>query len=100
MKIFLSSLMLGLGNSFVTEIKEKIFSDLKKFTFMFQWLIGLCTCCFLCLYQPFMQLWVGGKYLLEFGTVICLCVYFYIFSRIVKVYFFYICCRGDYLLFV
>lgn len=76
----LQSMTAGLGNSFIIESKEKNYKDLKKFTFMFCWLIGFCTCCFLCLYQPFMKLWVGEKMMLNFFAVICFCIYFYTYE--------------------
>jgi hypothetical protein len=76
----LQSMTAGLGNSFVTESKEKNYRDFEKFTFMFCWLIGFCTCCFLCIYQPFMKIWVGEEMMLEFPAVICFCIYFYIYE--------------------
>ena len=38
----------------------------------------MCLCCFLNLYQPFMELWVGKDLMLSMGAVVCFCVYFYI----------------------
>lgn len=87
-EIIINSMMAGLGNSFITETKEKNFLDFKKFTFMFCWLTGLCACCFLCLYQPFMEIWVGKELMLEFGAVICFSVYFFVYeiNRLLNVY--------------
>lgn len=68
----------GIGNSLVVESKEKNYNDLNKFTFLVSWIGFFCGCCLLCLYQPFMQLWVGESYMLEFGCVVCFSVYFYI----------------------
>lgn len=78
----------GIGNSLVVESQEKNYNDLSKFTFMTSWIGCFCTCCLLCLYQPFMELWVGKEYLLSFGCVICLCVYFYtrIINQVLVVY--------------
>lgn len=87
-EIIITSIMAGLGNSFITDTKEKVYTDLKKFTFMYQWLIGICSCCLLCLYQPFMHIWVGEKLMLSFPAVICFSVYFYVyeFNRLLNVY--------------
>lgn len=74
------SVLAGVGNSFVTETKEKNYNDFKKFTFMYLWLIAICTCCFLNLYQPFMMLWVGKDNMLTFQAVIMMCIYFYVFE--------------------
>lgn len=70
----------GIGNSVITETKEKNFNDLKKFTFLIAWLAGFCTCCMLCLYQPFMKIWVGDNLMLGYSAVICLCTYYFIYE--------------------
>ncbi len=76
--ILFTSVKAGLGNSIILDSREKLFSDFKKFMMIVVWIAGLCSACFLCLYQPFMELWVGEEYLLEFGVVICLVVYFFV----------------------
>ena len=43
------------------------------------WIGTICICCFTCLYQPFMKIWVGEKYLLDMKMVILLCIYFYLY---------------------
>ncbi len=68
----------GIGNSIVTETKEKNFNDLNKFTFIICWIAGFCSVCLLCLYQPFMELWVGKDLMFSFSAVICFVVYFFI----------------------
>lgn len=70
----------GIGNSVIVESKEKNFNDLKKFTFLIAWIAGVCTCCFLCLYQPFMEIWVGKDLMLDFGAVVCFCIYYFIYE--------------------
>jgi len=87
-EIIFSAIMAGLGNSFVTETSEKNYKDLQKFTFLFLWLAGVCACCLLGMYQPFMQIWVGPELMLDFGAVICFAVYFYCYSldRLLNVY--------------
>lgn len=73
-----SSSLAGIGNSLVTESEEKNYCDLRKFTFLLSWLSAFCICCFACLYQPFMTLWVGKDNLLPYGMVLILCAYFII----------------------
>jgi len=87
-EILVSSIRAGLGNSFVVETKEKNYNDLQKFSFMFAWIIGVCSCCFLGLYQPFMEIWVGKELMLGFTEVVCFAVYFYEYSlyRLLNVY--------------
>ena len=73
-----SGMTAGLGNSLVVESGEKNLQDLRKFLFVNSWLVGWCSICLLCLYQPFMMLWLGEEYLLSFPMVILFAVYFYI----------------------
>ena len=68
----------GIGNSIVVESREKNYRDLRSFTFLVAWLGGFCTCCLLCLYQPFMKVWVGEDLMLGFGAVACFCIYFFV----------------------
>lgn len=70
----------GIGNSVIVESEEKNFADLKKFTFLIAWIAGFCTCCFLCLYQPFMRIWVGKDLMLRFSAVVCFCIYYFIYE--------------------
>lgn len=56
----------GIGNSIIVETKEKNFADLRKFTLIITWIAGFCAICLLCLYQPFMEIWVGSELKLNF----------------------------------
>ena len=87
-EMMIGSVTAGLGNSFVTESREKNYRDLLKFTFIFLWMTGLCVCCFLALYQPFMEIWMGPELMLPFGLVICFAVYFYVYTlnRLLSIY--------------
>ena len=76
--IIFQSCTAGIGNSVIVETKEKNFNDLKKFTFLIAWIAGFCTCCLLCLYQPFMEIWVGKDLMLGFSAVICFCIYYFV----------------------
>lgn len=78
--VVFNSCTAGIGNSLITETCEKNFNDFKKFTFIISWIAGVCSCCFLNLYQPFMEIWVGKNLLLEFSAVICFCVYYYVYE--------------------
>lgn len=76
--IVFSSVTAGIGNSLIVETKEKNLMDLNVFTFIICWIAGICACCFLNLYQPFMELWVGNDLMLGFPMVICFVIYFYV----------------------
>ena len=76
--VVFSACTAGIGNSIVVETKEKNYKDLSKFTFIICWGTGFCSVCLLCLYQPFMELWVGKDLMLSFSAVICFVVYFFV----------------------
>ena len=86
--VILSSCTAGIGNSLVLETKEKNYADLKKITFIISWIAGFCTVALLCLYQPFMEIWIGKDLILDFKVVICFCIYFFvlIINRILNLY--------------
>ena len=79
--IIFNSCIAGIGNSIIVETKEKNFNDLNKFTFIISWIGGFCTTCFLCLFQPFMDVWVKKESLkLDFSVVICFCIYYFVYE--------------------
>lgn len=67
----------SVGNSLVTESVDKNYHDMRKFNFLFNWIVGFFTCCLLTMYQPFMQIWMGKEGLFSFHMVIIFCLYFY-----------------------
>ncbi len=76
--VIFDSCRAGFGNSLATESKEKNLSDLKKFTFLLNWVVTVCAAGLICLYQHFMYMWMGEELLLSFGMVILFVIYFYI----------------------
>lgn len=75
--VYYNSFRAGLGNSFVTETVEKNYQTFQQLQFMQGWIVGFCTICLLCLYQDFIALYAGEKNVLEFGIVVCICLYMY-----------------------
>ena len=72
------SMMATLGNSLVTESKEKNYRDFKGLSFWNLWLVGWCSICIVCLCQHFVKIWIGSDYMLSFGMVILMSIYFYV----------------------
>lgn len=68
----------GIGNSIVVESKEKNYRDLNTFTLIITWIAGFCSVSLLCIYQPFMELWVGKDLMLSMSAVACFVIYFFI----------------------
>lgn len=72
------SMLSGIGNSIITDTKEKNYRDMQRFDFMYMMLSGWASICMLCLYQPFMSIWRGTDHMLGMPEVIAICFYFYI----------------------
>lgn len=67
----------SIGNSLVTESIEKNYDDYNSITMLISWISGWCSICLLCLFQPFISLYYGKEYLLDFSTVVLLAFYFF-----------------------
>ncbi len=74
---FAAALRGGIGNNVATKPKEQNYKDLLNLTNVFWWIYGLCSVMMLCLFQPFMTIWVGAENLYSIWVVILFVVYFY-----------------------
>lgn len=70
LSIIKDSILAGVGNSIVQETVEKNYNDMKKINFIYMWISGWCTVCLLCLFQPFMELWMGPEFLFDYSIVV------------------------------
>ena len=88
MTIIYNSLTAGLGNSLELETEDKNYGDFKVLSFLNIWVTTVFSACLLCLYQPFMDLWLGSELLFGMDIVVLLVLYFYIYQmrRIVLTY--------------
>lgn len=77
MLVVCNSMSASIGNSIVTESVEKNYDNLQKFSFIAAWLSGWISICMLCVYQPFMELWVGKDLMLSNFNMMLFCIYFY-----------------------
>lgn len=76
--IIMSSCTAGIGNSILVESEEKNYNDFKKCTFIIAGLSGFCSACLLCLMQPFMEIWVTKKLMLNIFAVVMFCIYYFV----------------------
>ena len=76
--IISTSLTGGIGNHVAVKSIEDNFGELKKIDYLYMMISGWCTACLLCLYQPFMRIWMGSTLLLDMKAVVLLCLYFYL----------------------
>lgn len=78
--IIYSSMTAGLGNSLQTDSLDTNYRNFEKFSFVNSWLVGWCTVCLVCLYQPFMRLWTGERLMFPFYVVLEMGLYFYAYQ--------------------
>ncbi len=76
--ILTASITAGVGNKMVTNSRKENYKDFKNFTFANGWIVSWCAVCLFCLYQHFMQLWVGEKLTFPFVTMTLMVFYFYL----------------------
>ena len=67
----------AIGNSLYVDTREKQSNLLNSLELLAFWICTWCSICLLCLYQPFIVLWIGKKYLLDFGIVIIIVLFFF-----------------------
>ena len=75
--VLFNSIRPSVANSIVTESLNKNYRNFCKITSLFVWISGFCSISMICLFQPFMRIWVGEEYLLSTATVIMFGVYFF-----------------------
>lgn len=71
-----SAMQSSIGNSVAKETTEKNLQDVFIWQFLFSVISIWCASCMLCLYQPFMIVWMGNDMLLPFSNVILFVVWF------------------------
>lgn len=68
------------GNRLVTQSAKTNHKDFMKLVFVHSWLSDISCVCLFCLYQHFMEMWVGEENMFPFYMVICFCIYFFLLS--------------------
>lgn len=76
--IILTSMAASVGNSLATKSIVQNESEHIRFDMFYEIIVSFCTICLFCLYQPFMELWVGEELSFPFFTMTLFCIYFYI----------------------
>ena len=75
--IFSSSMQASVGNSISVRSEEDNYDNLLDFSLLYSWIVGWCAVSMVCLYQPFMKLWVGQDLMLSDANMMLFVVYFY-----------------------
>lgn len=83
----------SVGNSVASESIEKNYKDVFVWQFLFSSIAIFCSTCLMCLYQPFMTLWMGKEMLLTQIDVLILSLLFYI-STVQHAFYLYLSGNG------
>lgn len=75
--VFVSSISAGIGNKLAISSEDENFIDYNVFQLLFMWISGMCFTIMLCVYQPFMLMWMGDQYMLSNFEMLLFCIYFF-----------------------
>ena len=78
MQTSLNSVTSSIGNMNVTASDSKKEDVFYQYTFIYYFVASLITICFIILLNPFINIWIGEKYLLNFSISFVLSINFYI----------------------
>ena len=73
-----SSFISSIGKLHIENNTDKTFDVYSKLQFANHWVAGFCAIAYFCLFTPFITVWLGSSYLLNWEVVLCLCVSQYI----------------------
>ncbi len=77
--LLITAMQASVGNYMAERPTDEVYGFYQKSNFAFAWLIGFCTVCLLCLFQPFMYMWTGNKeYILPNLSVLLIVISFYL----------------------
>ena len=75
--VLTSSIIPSVGNTVFTKNKQSLLDDFQKFSFIFVAATSWFSICYLCLVQPFVEIWIGKENQLDSLMVILLFAYLY-----------------------
>jgi len=78
MLVLTTAISAGVGNSIATDTSEKNLNDMNIINFWYMWIAGWFMVCLVCLFQPFMKLWVGSELMLSNFVMWLFAIYFLI----------------------
>ena len=78
----------SIGNLGAIKERKKLFEVYNTLQFLGFWLYGFSTVAFIVMYNPFIEVWAGKKYLFPMHIVLLICICFYVSgSRVVTLTF-------------
>ena len=78
--IFYQSMRASIGTNIIVKNQQDNFKDFMFVNFLVFGVLGFCSSCLLNMFQPFIELWVGKKNVLQQSCVILFAIYFFIYE--------------------
>lgn len=78
LNLLFGALNASVGNLINSEGKEKNYTVFKNVLFATSWLVGFCTVCLYILFNPFITLWLGERYIFSQRVVLVIVLNFYL----------------------
>ena len=75
--VLTSPIIPSVGNTVFTKDRHLLLDDYNKFTFIFVAVSGWFSICYLCLIQPFIELWIGRENQLDITMAVLMAAYLY-----------------------
>lgn len=78
--IIFNSMTASIGNKIALDSREEVYRLFERISFINYWLVSLCSICLMCIFQPFMILWVKAELTLPIFMSFLMTIYFYIYQ--------------------
>lgn len=75
-----NGIMASIGNKLYTDTIEHTYKAYKRIAFLWMGIVGLCAACLAGLYQPFIRIWVGDRYVYDTFMMLSIVAYFYVWQ--------------------
>ncbi|MCR5783683.1 MAG: oligosaccharide flippase family protein [Clostridia bacterium] len=73
-------IMASIGNKIYTDTMDNTYVAYRRIVFIWISMVGWAAACMAGLYQPFIRLWVGEKYVYDTVTMISIVIYFFLWQ--------------------
>lgn len=77
-----SGIRASVGNKIATRGVNDNYKDMMMLSYGFYCVYSMCTVCLFCLYQSFMELWVGTQYVASLSLAMLMSLYFFLFCSV------------------
>ena len=77
MTVITSSITASVGHNIIIKSVDENYKNYKTILIIFMWIAGWCTVSLVCIYQPFMKIWVGQNLMLSNNVMFLFCIYFF-----------------------